>query len=32
MDKQFTLKLQEWLNTPAEKRDLEVMLTSSSSS
>ena len=23
MDKEFTLKLQEWLNTPAEKRDLE---------
>ena len=23
MDKQFTLKLQEWLNTPAEKRDYE---------
>ena len=27
MDKQFTLKLQEWLNTPAEKRDLEVGAT-----
>ena len=24
MDKQFTLKLQEWLNTPAEKRDYEA--------
>ena len=23
MDKQFTLKLQEWMNTPAEKRDYE---------
>lgn len=23
MDKQFTIKLQEWLNTPAEKRDYE---------
>lgn len=23
MDKQFTLKLQEWLNTPAEERDYE---------
>lgn len=23
MDKQFTLKLQEWLNTPADKRDYE---------
>lgn len=27
MDKQFTLKLQEWLNTPAEERDLEVGAT-----
>ena len=27
MDKQFTLKLQEWLNTPAEKRDREVGAT-----
>jgi hypothetical protein len=27
MDKQFTLKLQEWLNTPAEKRDLELGAT-----
>lgn len=24
MDKKFTMKLQEWLNTPAEKRDLEL--------
>ena len=27
MDKQFTLKLQEWLNTPAEERDLELGAT-----
>ena len=27
MDKQFTLKLQEYLNTPAEERDLEVGAT-----
>ena len=27
MDKQFTLKLQEWLNTPAENRDLELGAT-----
>ena len=27
MDKQFTLKLQEWLNTPADKRDLELGAT-----
>ena len=27
MDKQFTLKLQEWLNTPAGERDLEVGAT-----
>ena len=24
MDKEFTMQLQEWLNTPAEKRDLEL--------
>ena len=27
MDKQFTLKLQEWLNTPAEERELELGAT-----
>ena len=27
MDKQFTLKLQEWLNTPAKERDLELGAT-----
>ena len=27
MDKQFTMKLQEWLNTPAEKRDLSLGAT-----
>ena len=27
MDKDFTKKLQEWLNTPAEKRDLELGAT-----
>lgn len=27
MDKQFTLKLQEWLNTPADKRNLNLGAT-----